>query len=89
MSFYHVMSNPAGSPFPWKSIWGVKATSRVAFFVRTATPEKILTLDNLRKRNVIVVDWCCMCKRSGKLVYLLLHCKVRRDLWASIFQLLV
>jgi hypothetical protein len=26
--------------------------------------EKILTLDNLRKRHVIVVDWCCMCKKS-------------------------
>jgi hypothetical protein len=27
---------------------------------------KILTLDNLKKRNVIVVDWCCMCKNSGE-----------------------
>jgi hypothetical protein len=27
---------------------------------------KILTLDNLRKINVIVVDWCLMCKKNWK-----------------------
>jgi hypothetical protein len=63
-SYYHVLSIPASSPFPWKSIWRVKAPLRVAFFVWTTTLGKILTLDNLRKRNVIVVDWCCMCKKS-------------------------
>jgi hypothetical protein len=35
---------------------------RVAFFVRTAL-EKNLTLDNLRKMNVIVMKWCCMCNK--------------------------
>jgi DNA-directed RNA polymerase specialized sigma24 family protein len=39
----------------------------VAFFAWLATIEKILTIDNLRKRkrHVLVVDWCCMCKRNG------------------------
>jgi hypothetical protein len=27
-------------------------------------PRKILTIDNLRKRHVIVVDWCVMCKKN-------------------------
>jgi hypothetical protein len=30
--------------------------------------EKILILDNLKKMNIIVVDWCCMCKKSGNLL---------------------
>jgi hypothetical protein len=34
-SYYHVLTIPTGSPFPWKSIWRVKAPSRVAFFVWT------------------------------------------------------
>jgi hypothetical protein len=34
------------------------------FFVWMAALGKVLNLDNLRKRNVIVVDWCCICKRS-------------------------
>jgi hypothetical protein len=38
-----------------KSIWSIKAPSRVVFFVWTMTLGKILTLNNLRKRNVIVV----------------------------------
>jgi hypothetical protein len=36
--------------------------------VWTAAHGKILTLDNLRKRRVIVVEWCCMCRRSGNLL---------------------
>jgi hypothetical protein len=48
---------------------------------------KILILDNLRKQNVIVVDLCCMCKKSGKSIdYILLHCKVARDLWSLLFH---
>jgi hypothetical protein len=38
---------------------------------------KIFTMDNLRKRNLVMVDWCCMCKRDGKsLDDLLLYCEV-------------
>jgi hypothetical protein len=86
-SFYHVLSIPAASPFSWKSIWSGKALLRVAFFVWTALG-KILTLDNLRKRNIIVVDWCCMCKRSGESIdYLFLHCEVARELWIALFCL--
>jgi hypothetical protein len=62
---------------PWKSIWKSKAPTRVAFFVWTAVLGKILTLDNLRKKNIIVTEWCCMCKHSGKSSnHLLLHCEV-------------
>jgi hypothetical protein len=49
----------------------------VAFFVRSAALGKILTHDNLRKRNVIVIEWCCLCKKSGESIdHLLLHCEV-------------
>jgi hypothetical protein len=47
---------------------------------------KILTLDNLRKRHVIVMNRCCMCKRSKDMVdHLLLHCEVASALWSAIF----
>jgi hypothetical protein len=49
---------------------------------------KILTVDNLRKRGVLVVGWCCMCKRSSESIeHVLLHCEVARDLWTAIFTL--
>lgn len=50
---------------------------------------KILSLDNLRKRNTIVVDWCCICKRNGETIdHLLLHYGVTRELWVLTFFLL-
>jgi hypothetical protein len=45
-------------PFPWKSIWKTKAPLRVAFFAWTATRSKIRTVDNLRRRGMIVVNRC-------------------------------
>jgi hypothetical protein len=57
------------------------------FFVWSAALGKILTLDNLRKRNIIVINRCCMCKRSEETVdHLLLHCKVASALWYAIFS---
>jgi hypothetical protein len=53
-----------------------------------ALGEKILTLENPRKRHVIVVDWRCICKKSGKTIdQLLLHCEVTTELWVLILHL--
>jgi hypothetical protein len=38
----------------------------VAFFVWSAALGKILTSDNLRKQHMIVVNWCCLYKKSGE-----------------------
>jgi hypothetical protein len=62
-SFYRVLARNDARPFPWKSIWRTKAPVKVAFFAWSAALEKILTLDNLRQRHVIVINRCCMCKR--------------------------
>ena len=46
----------------------------------------ILSKNNLRKHNIMIIDWCCMCKRSTELVeHLLLHCMVSRDIWSFVF----
>jgi hypothetical protein len=50
----------------------------VASFAWSAALSKI-TLDNLRKQYIIVVDWC---KKSGEIVnHLLLHCQLASALW--------
>jgi hypothetical protein len=60
----------------------------MTFFMWTATFEKILTHDNLRKRNVVVVEWYSMCKKSGKSIdHLMIHCEVARELWSFILNL--
>ena len=54
----------------------------MAFFVWTAVLGKILTMGNLRKKHIIVTEWCCMCKKNGgSIVHLLLHCEVALEVW--------
>jgi hypothetical protein len=60
--YYKALIPTAGPAVPWKRIWKTKAPPRVAFFVWTAALGRILTTDNLRRRCVIVLNWCCLCK---------------------------
>ena len=60
----------------------------MAFFTWTAALGKILTADNLRRRGIPVVSWCCMCKADGETVdHLLLHCPYAKELWDMVFGL--
>ena len=86
-----MLARTGGDSFPWKSIWKPLVLSKVDFFLWVATLGNILTvenLENLRKRNIILVSWCCMCKRDEETVdHLMLHCPLGRELWGLIFKL--
>jgi hypothetical protein len=85
-SFFSFLAGSEGRRFPWKSVWWTQALSMVAFFAWLAALCKILTMDNLRKMHIIIVDRCCLCKRDGESVdHLLLHCDVASALWNHIF----
>uniref|UniRef100_A0A2N9HPM1 Reverse transcriptase zinc-binding domain-containing protein n=1 Tax=Fagus sylvatica TaxID=28930 RepID=A0A2N9HPM1_FAGSY len=43
--------------FVRNSIWKVKVPPRIAFLSWTAALGNLLTIDNLRKRNLIIIDW--------------------------------
>ena len=64
--------------FPCKSIWKQRILSQVAFFVWTAALGKCLTIDNLRKRKVWILDWCYMgkCNIFSFIVRLLWICGI-------------
>jgi hypothetical protein len=55
-SFYRSLGCTEGCRFPWKSVWQTQAPLRAAFFAWSAVLGKILTLDNLKKRHVLVMD---------------------------------
>jgi hypothetical protein len=92
-SSFSSFSCSKGSRFPWKSVWQTQAHSKAAFFfffffflLWSVALGKILTVDNLRKMHVIIVDRCCLCKRNGESTnHLLLHCNVASTLWNYLF----
>jgi len=60
----------------------------VAFFIWTAALGNILTHDNLRRRGIVVVEWCVMYKKHGEFVdHLLFHCDVAQVVWSSFYSL--
>jgi hypothetical protein len=87
-SFYRALSPHGSSSFPWKSIWRSKAPPRVAFFVWMVAHSKILILDNLGRRGLVVVNRCWLCETEGESVdhlHLHLHCAAARGLWNAFF----
>lgn len=41
--------------------------------------------DNLRRRRILFVDWCCICKQDGASVdRLLFHCLMAREIWSFV-----
>ncbi|KAF5481657.1 hypothetical protein F2P56_002294 [Juglans regia] len=86
-SYYKMFSDQRYISFPWKSIWKAHVPSKVAIFVWIAAIGNIQTIDNLRKRGMIVMEWCFMCKKAAESVdHLLLHCDVAKVLWDGVFR---
>lgn len=86
-SYYKILYSTIQSSFPWKSLWKSKVPMKVSFFLWTAALGRILTTYNLWNRQVVVMDWCFMCKKDGETIaHLLLHCHVIREfgLWYSL-----
>ena len=60
----------------------------MSFFLWTAVRGGILTIDNLVKRNLPLVNWCRLCRCDVEIVdHLLLHYKFVHTLCSEVFYL--
>ena len=86
--FYNSLLKAPFVCFPWQSIWCIKVPKRVSFFLWTAARGGILTIDNLVKKNLPLVNWCCLCRYDEETVdHFLLYCKFARALWSEVLCL--
>jgi hypothetical protein len=67
-SYYYTLQSGGSSIFPWKSIWKVKAPPRIAFFTWKIALGKLLTIDNLQRQVLTLVNCCFLCKMSAETV---------------------
>ena len=75
-SFFSAITNKSRERSAMSSIWKLKAPPRVVIFGWMALLKRILTMDNLRRKGVTVVNECQICLRDEESVdHLLLNSK--------------
>ena len=84
-SFFSTLSVAPTPSRSWSSLWKMKAPPRVLAFTFTwlAFRNKLLTMDNLRWRNMIIVNACPLCLVDEESVNHLLHRKLTNAHWSS------
>jgi hypothetical protein len=65
---------------------GLRLHLSMDFFHLDSISRKKFHLGNLRKHHMLVMEWCCMCKKSGESPdHLLFPCDFVRELWNLVF----
>ena len=68
--------------FPYRLIWNPVVPSKIGVFAWEATWGKVLTLDQLKRRGMTLVNRCFMCEKNEENIdHLLIHCKSAKMLW--------
>ena len=87
-SLYSILEPGGSSLFPSDSIWRVSVPPKVAFFAWEASWGKVLTLEQLQRREYSLANRCFLClSKVGTMDHLLLHCVKTWVLWNLLFSL--
>lgn len=73
----------------WAKAWMKGMTPKVNIFFWILLQNKVLTLDNLQKRGMIIINHCALYKNDRKSVdHIILHCQFAKKIWDSIFKII-
>ena len=67
-SYYRTLAPSGDMKFPWKKDLETQGSIKSYILHLDCIFGGILTADNLRMRNIILISWCCMCKQDGETV---------------------
>ena len=68
--------------FPCRSIWNPIVPPKLGFFVWEASWGKVLTLDQLKRREIPLVNMYFLCEENEETIdCLLIHCSRAKMLW--------
>ena len=68
--------------FPYRLIWNPIVPPKIGVFAWEATWGKVLTIDQLKRRGMTLVNRCFMCEEDEENIeHLLIHCKSAKMLW--------
>eukprot|EP00253_Pinus_taeda_P006485 PITA_06485 len=71
----------------WKNVWESLALPKVNFFFWTLVHNKLLTGDNLEKRNIVGLHRCVLCSNNFETTqHLFLDCIFAKQVWGFILQ---
>ncbi|CAL1392585.1 unnamed protein product [Linum trigynum] len=78
-----IESNFGGdTAFPFKLVWNPCVPSKICCFLWMVSHEKIATVDNLRKRGMILPNWCSLCKQHEESIsHLFFSCPFAIAIW--------
>ena len=87
-SHYHFLIKAFSYPFPWSIIWRSWAPMRVSFFAWETSWNRILTIEQLKRRSWNMSNRCYFYKVEEETSdHLILFCKKVTMLWSLLFSL--
>lgn len=87
VSFSEALSSCPPSNHHQELLWKTTAPPRILAFAWLVLRGSILTMDNLQRHNVIVVNACPLCLANEKTMdHLLLNCWGAKEIWNSFFK---
>ena len=87
-SSYDLLEGGRQQLVPVKMIWNPITPTKVGFFVWEVWWGKILTMDQLKKRDFSLANRCPFCGQTEEVLeHLFIHCPQIWDLWITLFSL--